>query len=148
MRSDWRLEEWLWWQFTAVRRCRTVLFHFVIIIWAATSHLASAAHCVNISLGRRTATYSSRRVADSCPGPSSISTGRDPDIPPGIVPGHFPHPDYSPLFLPCDAINSFKRKLKTYLFISAFSYFIFRFFYYVFWHLYCTDVLIFVTGAL
>jgi len=46
------------------------------------------------------------------------------------------------------AINSFKRKLKTYLFISAFSWFYFSFSYYVFWHLYCTDVLIFVTGAL
>ena len=45
-------------------------------------------------------------------------------------------------------INSFKRKLKTYLFISAFSWFYFSFSYYVFWHLHCTDVLIFVTGAL
>ena len=45
-------------------------------------------------------------------------------------------------------INSFKRKLKTYLFIPAFSWFYFSFSYYVFWHLYSTDVLIFVTGAL
>jgi len=45
-------------------------------------------------------------------------------------------------------IKSFKCKLKTYLFISAFSWFYFLFSYNIFWHLYCTDVLIFVTGTL